>query len=189
MENKIKGVQFVLENCESITIPYQCFDKFEITTDDIKNDDTQDGYIKTLDCTIKDHGNIEYGGIIFVKDISPIKRLSNYNDITWIYIYYKDKSQKKYYTNWYDGDKYYNEDNKNQTSELIDYRTINVKIAPYILRYSLADIFEFAVGEAFQGEKDKATIKIEWDINGNKFISNINKLTEQQVRQSYIRVS
>ena len=178
MEKEIEKIELVLENCETIIIPFGCFDNFEFTTGDSKRDDTCDGYIKTLVCTINDHGNIDYG-MTFCTDISPIKRLSEYNDITWIYIYYKDKSSKRYYIN----------DCKNQISKLIDYRTIEIKIAPYTPKYSLADTFEFAVGEAFQGEEDKAIIKIEWDINGNKFISNITKLTEQQVRQSYIRVS
>ena len=181
MKKEIKEVQFVLENCESITVPYQCFSNFEFTIDT-----TNDRYIRTLNCVIKDSGNIEYG-TYSDNTTSPIKRLSEYGDICDVNITYNDKSKEEYCIIWYD-DRNGNS-NDNQTSELIDYRTINIKIAPHIPKYSLADTFEFAVGEVFQGEEDKAIIKIEWDINRNKFISNITKLTEQQVRQSYIRVS
>ena len=183
MEKEIETVEFALENCEGIVIPYQCFDNFKFTINDTR------GYIQTLDCTIKDNGTIEY--LTYGNNTeSPIQRLAEYKDICVIVLTYNDKSKKEIRIDWYEDNKHFRtNENKNQTNNLLDYRTINIKIAPYIPKYSLADTFEFTVGEAFQGEEDNAIIKIEWDINGNKFISNITKLTEQQVRQSYIRVS
>ena len=187
MEKEIKEITFVLENCESITVPYQCFSNFEFTIDDMTK--KHDRYIKTLNCVINDNGSIEYGMTYDGNMTSPIKRLSECEDICWVYIIYNDKSKEEHYVNWCDDD---NENsNDNQTSRLIDYHTIEIKIAPYVPKCSLIDIFNFAIGTTFKGEKDKIFYTIEAQLKNkdNKYISSIIQLTEEQANQLYIKVS
>ena len=185
MDNNIKEIKFVLENCESINIPYECFDKFEFTTD------SDNEYIQTLNCTITDNGKIEYGMTYDGNITSPVQRLNKYRDICCVNIIYNDESTVEGNIKWHDNID--NEDmNDNQTNELIDYRTINIKIVPFIPKYSLIDIFNLTVGTTLKGEDDGQIYEIESNYgDNNKYLynSNINKLTEQQVRQSYIQVS
>ena len=193
MDKKIKSIKFVLENCESISVPYECLDKFEYVADKTKTDEDHTGYITNLDCIVKDNGNMEYGMTWDGNETTPIQRLNKYNDICWIDIFYEDGLKENYGVNWYydEDDEYCNsQNNENQTNKLINYKTLHIIVKPYVPKYSIMDIFDFSFDKdtTFKGKDDSKIYEVKLSDKG-KYILNIGDLTEQQIRQSYIKIN
>lgn len=136
----IKEIEIGLENCESVIIPFECFKKFDYTPKD-------DTHIETLTCLIEDNGNFKYSSILMDSKISPMQRLAEYNDISYIEIYFENDTSKFFYVVWNDGDL---DNNKNQKSQLLSYKEISIEIKPYIETYSVVEIFKFPNGTKFK---------------------------------------
>ena len=88
MSKKIKEVEFLLENCESIIVPYECFKEF---------DDSNGEY----NFTIKDNGQIRYGTTFGNNTTTPLQRLNLFDDITNMYLKYEDNAESPIRINWY----------------------------------------------------------------------------------------
>jgi len=148
--NNIKNVKFHLENCESILVPFECFKEFKI----IENNKNPNE-IFIFECIIVDNGKVNYSTTWHNNITSPIYRLSQYNDICYIIITYNDGSIKEYSVRWYDNDPH---NNKNQTSKMHDYKTIHIKIKPYIKKYTIDKVFKFKVGTKFKDNQNNIYI-------------------------------
>ena len=100
MNKNIKQVTLVLENCESVIVPEECFKEFSFKRGENKTDENP--YIKSLNCIIKDNGNMKYETTYSENATSPIERLRRYNDITWVKIEYEDESSEVLSVVWSD---------------------------------------------------------------------------------------
>lgn len=153
MSNQIKNIQIDFENCEGISIPYNCFKNLTFKLDETKKDENCDGHIINMECTIIDNGNITYSTTWSSNRTSPIERLNQYEDICWFDILYSDDTKKSYYVDWYYESDYANpQENKNQTNQLMDYKTIHIKVEPYEQKYTVSEIFDFDEGTKFKDE-------------------------------------
>lgn len=129
----IKEIEIGLENCESVIFPFECCKKFDY----VLKDDT---HIATLTCLIEDNGKSKYSSILINSRISPIQRLAEYDDITYIKIHFENGTSSFFYVIWNDGAL---DNNKNQKSQLLSYKEISIEIKPYIEAYSVMEIFKF----------------------------------------------
>jgi hypothetical protein len=174
MEYNIGYIEFLLENCESIIVPFDAFEKFRI---DINENNQINAYF-----VIKDNGKIEYSSEWSDKTIHPIQRLAKYNDITRIYKVYNDGNSECFYVDWYDEDP---NSNKNQYSKLIDYKTLCIEIKEFIQEYYLCELFDFDIGTKFKDEKGNVC-ELKLDENG-KYLSGINSY-EKYFKQKYVLI-
>ena len=173
MDKQIKQIEFVFENCESVVIPYECFTSFKYEISQDKNDT-----ISYFDATIKDNGQLDYG-CGFDSYQTPIQRIKEYNDITNIYIKYTDSSEEHFYVIWSND----MQNNKNQTSKLIDFRTIHIMIKKYIPKYWLYQIFNLKEDIQFKGLTDNKIYKIKDDK------LSISEITSEIINQKYIIIN
>lgn len=121
MEN-IKTVEFVLENCESVIVPYDCFEEFKIDGMMIE----EKRFIYKLNCLIKMDKNIIYGATWSGNNKHPFYRLYEENDITQIKINYDNNTKKEFDIEW--GGLFCTNTNEHQVNNLIDYNTLHIHI-------------------------------------------------------------
>ncbi|MCD3321669.1 hypothetical protein G8V07_14575 [Clostridium botulinum D/C] len=145
-KNNINKIEFVFENCEVVTIPWENISNFDIH---INNENEVDN----LTMTIKDDNSID--GYIFDK-IRPFARLNMHNDITWIELY-SNNQVRKHSICWDNDDEYRN---SFQHNELVDAYTLNININTYKPRFPYVDTNE--IGEIVHIE-DKEMIKVYGD--------------------------
>lgn len=138
----IKSVKFVLENCEVLVIPFECFKKFNIVENNKNKNE-----IFIFECVIEDNNKSEYITTWSRNTTSPIQRLGQYNDICHIDIIYMDGASKEYHVPWYDSNP---NSNKNQSSKMLDYKTVSIRIKPYIQKYSISEVLKFKNGTKFK---------------------------------------
>jgi hypothetical protein len=168
MNKNIKEIHFSFENCEGIIVPYECFSRFDFTTD------AEDKFkITHLNCEIKDNGNSKYTTTWTNNNTSPIQRLGQYPDITSIDITYDDNSNDDYGVKWYwDDEDEYNipEENKNQHNNLIGYNEIHITVKPYIKSYFIYEIFNLPTNTLLKDDTENTYI-ILLDENSNKYLA------------------
>ena len=117
MRKEIKNIDIVLENCEVITIPKQHIGLF--TIDKIKRKISRvacnaiDDYLVAKEFSVQIHkdADIENNICENFRDYSksPFKRLTDYNDITHIYVIYEDDTIEEFCIKWYGDSDCYNE--------------------------------------------------------------------------------
>lgn len=183
MDNNIKGIELVLENCEVINIPIECIKILNIDMEDIdiKNNSI---FINKLEMTIENNGNMCSR---FDKCHNPISRLKDYNDIITITYIYKDNKKATFKIDWvFKSDNPYvtESENQAQTSTMVDYKTIHININPNNVKYSIEDLFDFPVGSKFK-TKDGQIVEIEEDIDNEKEI----KLTKSMIGVDFYKVN
>ncbi|BDR74225.1 hypothetical protein K144316041_p20640 (plasmid) [Clostridium tetani] len=183
MDNNIKGIELVLENCEVINIPIECIKKLDINIKDI-NVKNNSAFIDKLEMTIENNGKICSH---FNKCYNPISRLNDYNDITAITYIYKDNKKTTFKIDWVfksDNPYAFESENQAQTSIMVNYKTIHININPNNVKYSMEDLFDFPVGSKFK-TKDGQIVEIEEDIDNEKEI----RLTKSMVDVSFYKVN
>lgn len=112
---KIEYIEFTLENCEGMKIPYENFKQFLL--------EEKDGHV-SLDCIIEGVDNIEYD--IYTRGESPLQRLARYDDISCIIIKFEDeKDTVSYLPMWRNP---YFADNEFQTSTILEFNKIHIRI-------------------------------------------------------------
>lgn len=184
----IKHVEFVLENCEVIIIPYQCFKTLSINGSEDLNSLKDGDAITNMECDIINNGIMSYG-YGFNNQESPIERLNNSNDICAVNFIYNDDTSISMRIEWYqDENNYYNQPqyNENQTSNKLNYNSIHIEIKPFIRTYSIQEVFEFEVGTYIEDENG---VKYIISDNGNgKFIEE-KLLSAKMVNMKYTLLS
>lgn len=154
MNKKIKQINISCGE-DIIFVPYRCIKKLEY--DSILQD--KKNYIITqLDCIIENDGSI-----LNKQNINqlPIQRINSYNDITYFDFVYDNNFIKENRIKWYGDDIFYDLPtfNKNQTSKLLRYNKIHIRIKPFVRKYTIKEIFELPIGTILQGEdKNKYTV-------------------------------
>lgn len=132
----IKEVEFIFENCEYAVFPSECIEtlKVEPKFEELHDEDT----VSLFECTLNLFPNAKMLG--FGGDISPVHRLCQYNDLVYIIVHFTDDTELKVYMPWdYDGGDC---DNRNQSSELMGWKSCNLKIQKNSKAYNLYEIFE-----------------------------------------------
>lgn len=111
----IEYIEFALENCESMKIPFENFKQFHL--------EEKEEYVN-LDCIIEGVDNIEH--FTYTKGESPFQRLVRYNDISGITIKFKDKKNTvSYLPIWHNP---YFTNNEFQTSSILEFNKIHIRI-------------------------------------------------------------
>jgi len=124
MNKNIKQGTLVLENCESIVVPAECFKEFSFKRGE--NKEGENLYIKSLNCIIKDNGNMKYEMTYGENSTSPVQRLGKCNDITSVKIEYEDESSEVLSVVW--SDDYNVNNNENQINDLVTYNELHIRI-------------------------------------------------------------
>lgn len=116
--NNVKSVEFVLENCEYITVPKGCFKGLELI--EYENEEYE------LDCKIYGVDSIVYSSLSQLSSKqNPLKRLNEYNDIVRLVITYIDDSTKTFDLVWLD---WHGDDNDFQTTNMISYKELDISV-------------------------------------------------------------
>lgn len=126
------SVKFGLENCETIYVPYQCFESLNASIND-------DGLIEDFECHIIDNGLSDYDVTYEGNTTCPIVRLSH-NDITSITFIYDDRTEY-HEVMW--GDDNWGQSNERQSSTLLSYKEVCVLIEDLPDSSYMKDIFAF----------------------------------------------
>jgi hypothetical protein len=162
----IKAVEFNLNNTDTISVPYECFNEFELT---INNNEDDDITCSDLSCDIEDNGKIEFIQTFPGNMQSPIQVL-NETTITSIDIIYKDNTEINIQTNLY-----YDENCEcnivNQDTTMLTYKNIHISIKPYIKSYLIYDLFKLPTNTKLKDDTENTYI-ILLDDNDNKYLAN-----------------
>lgn len=127
----IISVKFILENCENVRIPQNCFKYFELN-------ETNDGY--ELNAHIIDNGSLD--GYLFDTK-SPLQRLNYYSDICHINLELLNGEVINISPVWNPED---NQNNTFQSSKLISYKEIVISINKYEKELSIKDVLKLQHG-------------------------------------------
>lgn len=174
MSKKIKEVKFLLENCESIIVPYECFKEF---------DDSNGEY----NFTIKDNGCIDYGETFSSNEKTPLQRLNHYDDIVKIYVKYDDDTESIIRPDWYYENEWDNpQNNQYQKSELLSFNELHISISKNNYTLSLSDVFSLDGEIIIEGVNSKKRFRIK-----DKSITSIkpSAITQEFINDRYIIVS
>lgn len=117
--NNVESVEFVLENCEYITIPKGYFKSLKLT--EYKDEEYE------LECKIEGMDDIVYSSFRPLKQ-SPLERLNEYNDIVRLVITYMDDSIKSFDLVWLN---WHGSDNDFQTTNMISYKELDISVKVY----------------------------------------------------------
>lgn len=116
--NNVESVEFVLENCEYITIPKGYFKSLKLT--EYKDEEYE------LDCKIYGVDNIVYTSLDQLSSKqNPLKRLNEYNDIVRLVITYIDDSTETFNLVWLD---WHGCDNDFQTTSMASYKELDISV-------------------------------------------------------------
>lgn len=174
MSKKIKEVEFLLENCESIIVPYECFKEF---------DDSNGEY----NFTIKDNGQIRYGTTFGNNTTTPLQRLNLFDDITNMYLKYEDNAESPIRINWYYKNEWDNpQNNQYQKSELLSFNELHISISKNNYTLSLSDVFSLDGEIIIEEVNSKKRFRIK-----DKSITSIkpSAITQEFINDRYIIVS
>ena len=117
--NNIKKVLFILENCDSITVPIENFSFIELRK--FKRDLGIDFF--ELNCRIIKYDNIEYRGAY--KNLTVVERFKLYNDITTCVLSLKDNTIIKCPLIW---KQHEGNNNKFQKTEVINNHDLKITV-------------------------------------------------------------
>jgi len=177
----IKEIQFIFENCESITIPIKCFKTLKYSIH--KN------YITYFNADIIDNTNILYGCTFEGNNVTPIQRIAAYNDINSIHFIKADNTIEQYYTIYHDN-KYNENENDYQYTNLISYNEIILNIKQSNLTYCFNELFTFPVGTHFKSSRN-IVYTIQKDKLG-KYLSSGNcnyiRIHKSMINDTYIKL-
>ena len=127
----IISVEFILENCESVWIPQNCFKYFKLN-------ETNDGY--EMEAHIIDNGSLD--GYLFDTK-SPLQRLNCYSDICHINLKLANGEAINISPVWCPED---DQNNNFQSSKLISYKEIVISINKYEKELSIRDVLKLQHG-------------------------------------------
>lgn len=116
-KSDVISVEFVLENCECITIPSYCFEYFNL-----KQYNDTDEY--ELECKVRCQDDINYYDFGTNK-YSPTQRLKKFNDITRCRLLLNNKQEVSCNLVWRD---IFGDENKYQSSKSESFKEIEIKI-------------------------------------------------------------
>lgn len=154
-KDDIECVTFITENGEGIITPHECFKELLII--EVNNKEFE------LSAKIIDKG-MSFGGIND-SSISPISRLTKYNDISHIMIELVNGKTVKCDMLWSDLDY---DTNDFQTFSLINYKELNLSISRENLKLSLKDVLQLDKDTVVvDSDKNEYTITEE---NGDKYL-------------------
>lgn len=164
----IKLIEFVFENCETIKIPIECFNKINIDEwGEVEHEST----LNEFHCVIEDNGDMKYG-MGFDSFVAPMQRINKYDDITSIYIYFNNTDEYKdgfqLYINW--GSDYNRCDNINQRSNKISYSELELKIGEFAREFNISEVLEFDDNTKFYDAEGKEYRIYEDDETSVKYI-------------------
>lgn len=187
-KNNIKDVELFTEGDYSIRIPYDCFTQLDFIINENLSKE-KDNYIvfSHLDFNIKDNGKISFfneNAFRTDKD-SPVQILDKY-DITGINLVFNDNTNQNIHVLWYNEnqeDWNYESHNIEESTNLIDYKTIHIKIAPYIPIYYISDIFNLPTNTILKAE-DKSEYIILADGDDMKYLAHNNKTKKEVILDS-----
>lgn len=149
----IENIEFVLENCECIIAPIECFESLNIINDDIIIFD--DCTLDKFECTITYKEGLDYS-FGFTTTATPLQRLNTYNDIVYIIIKLKTGEDIKCYMPWYESENGYDsQSNENQVTSLKNHKEIYIKVETNSKEYTLQEIFNLPDGARFVDEDNK----------------------------------
>lgn len=164
----IKLIEFVMENCETIKIPMDCFEQINI---DEWGEVNHQNTLNELHCVIKDNGDMKYG-MGFDSFVAPMQRISKYDDITSIYIYFNNTDEYEdgfqLYINW--GSGYNDYSNINQRSNKISHSELELKIGEFAREFNISEVLEFDDNTKFYDAEGKEYRIYEDDETGIKYI-------------------
>lgn len=189
--NNIKAVNFNLNNNDTISIPYQCFNEFDCGIDETVSKECDDTICSHLFCDIEDNGLIEFIDTFPGNLNSPIQVL-NQNTILSIIIIYNDNTEQYICTS-----SYYDECEQcytiNQDTEMLTYKNIHISINPYVQSYLIYEIFNLPVNTILRAEDESEYIILS-DGDDMKYLAHNNKtksyviLDDTHVQAKYIVV-
>jgi hypothetical protein len=164
----IKAVNFNLNNEDTISIPYQCFNEFNCGIDKKVSKECDDTICSHLFCDIEDNGLIEFINTFPGNLNSPIQIL-NQNTISSIIIIYNDDTEQYICTS-----SYYDEHEEcytvNQDTEMLTYKNIHITVKPYIKSYFIYEIFNLPINTLLKDDTENTYI-ILLDENSNKYLA------------------
>lgn len=132
------SVEFGLENCEVVIVPYECFQSMDVVIN-------ADNIITHFNCHIFDNGHCKYAFTFEGNSTSPIARLAEYDDIVSICFVYEGRSED-HYVLWGDDDNF--QSNERQSSELKSYKEAHIFIkdlppSSFVKNiFSMLDVYE-----------------------------------------------
>lgn len=151
-KKEIKEIKFVFENCESIIVPYRCFNKFIL---DLK----ENGDVSYFKCIVKQDYDIDYISTWSENYTSPFERLKG-QDICWIDVIYIDETIEKHSCGslWGSNANY----NENEHSEMLTYKDLSIEIKHNSKIYTFEELLNSKEGK-FLGSDGRIYKTIEKD--------------------------
>lgn len=137
---RIVSVEFVFENCESYTVPIECFKKLK--NKPLKGDKYE------FKCHVVDNGKI----ISDSSDYTFAQRVSKYNDICELRFKHEDNTYCSMETIWYyDEEDMWSamENNEYQKSTFCSYKEVKISIAKSNKTYTLEEVLNSKHGSRF----------------------------------------
>ena len=113
----IEKVEFILENTESMIIPYESFEYFKLSKTTFEKE-------YNLECRIIKQDNIDYGSFGFYS-LSPLQRIHEFNDIVAVRVTTTDGFHKRYDIIW---DVTNFQDNSLQKTTLYNFNDLEINI-------------------------------------------------------------
>ena len=156
--NNIKKVLFILENCDSITVPIENFSFIELRK---FNRELGIDFFE-LNCRIIKYDNIEYKGAY--KNLTVVERFKLYNDITACVLSLKDNTIIKCPLIW---KQHEGTDNKFQKTEVINNHDLKITV-------NAQNLVDLKRGQS----EDCLNKFLEINNNGCEYCSYVNKCSE-----------
>ena len=177
----IKSIEFVMENCETVIIPIECFKELNVDEwGDIKNKDA----LSKFSCAIEDKGNVSYG-CGFATKITPLQRINQYDDITSIYIKLNNSNEEiQLYTEW-EATSYYADNNIYQKSEMNSYKELKLNIGSCFKEFNISEVFKFSDNTIFYDTEGNEYKIYEDDETGTKYIFN-ETISDELLKKTFV---
>lgn len=177
----IKSIEFVMENCETVIIPIECFKELNVDEwGDIKNKDT----LSKFSCAIEDKGNVLYGWG-FTTKVTPLQRINQYDDITSIYIKLNNSNEEiQLYTQWGETS-YYADSNIYQKSEMNSYKELKLTIGSCFKEFNISEVFKFSDNTIFYDTEGNEYKIYEDDETGTKYIFN-EIISDELLKKTFV---
>lgn len=156
-KNDIKMVKIILENCETVWIPQNCFINFEAKY-------TNDGY--EIEAHIVDKGNLD--GYLFDTK-SPLQRLHHRPDICSIELELVNGDDIDLDLVW-NPENY--QDNSFQNSQLFSYKELKLSINKYNRKFSIQEVLKLEDGTVVIDEDNNEYLVCEDEDDHFKFLFN-----------------
>lgn len=177
----IKSIEFVMENCETVIIPIECFKELNVEEwGDIKNKDT----LSKFSCVIEDKGDVSYG-CGFDTKITPLQRINQYDDITSIYIKLNNSNEEiQLYIEW-EETSYYAYSNIYQKSEMNSYKELKLNIGSCFKEFNINEVFKFSDNAIFYDTEGNEYKIYEDTETGTKYIFN-EIISDELLKKTFV---